>query len=46
MKVLDVRHSDRRCEAPEGGAMKVLDVRHSDRRCEAPEGGAMNEVAR
>jgi Peptidase family M28 len=41
-KLPDVRNSDRRCEAPEGGAIRQLDVRNSDRRCEAPEGGAIN----
>src|SRR5689334_5176087 len=38
---LDLRHSDRRCEAPQGGAIKMLELRHSDRRCEAPQGGAI-----
>jgi hypothetical protein len=41
---LDPRNSDRRCEAPEGGAIKELDPRNSDRRCEAPEGGAIKEL--
>jgi hypothetical protein len=38
----DAWNSDRRCEAPEGGAMK--DAWNSDRRCEAPEGGAMEDA--
>src|SRR5689334_4662698 len=37
----DTRHSDRRCEAPQGGAIKQLEPRNSDRRCEAPQGGAI-----
>ena len=39
---LDLWHSDRRCEAPEGGAItQMLDLWHSDRRCAAPQGGAI-----
>jgi len=41
---VDVQHSDRRCEAPEGGAISQVDVQNSDRRCEAPEGGAISQV--
>src|SRR6476659_6098372 len=37
----DVRNSDRRCEAPQGGAITIPDLRNSDRRCEAPQGGAI-----
>src|SRR4051812_24726553 len=33
------RNSDRRCEAPKGGAIKQNERRNSDRRCEAPKGG-------
>ena len=40
--MLDSRNSDRRREAPQGGAIKLLDVWHSDRRREAPEEGAIN----
>jgi hypothetical protein len=39
--VLDLGNSDRRCEAPQGGAIMVLDLGNSDRRCEAPQGGAI-----
>jgi enolase-phosphatase E1 len=39
------RNSDRRCEAPEGGAISIATSRNSDRRCEAPEGGAITTEA-
>ena len=32
---------DRRCEAPQGGAIRIPEGRNSDRRCEAPQGGAI-----
>jgi hypothetical protein len=38
---IDLKNSDRRCEAPKGGAITILDLRNSDRRCEAPKGGAI-----
>src|SRR6478609_10127076 len=37
----DRRNSDRRCEAPQGGAITTAEMRYSDRRCEAPQGGAI-----
>src|SRR6476660_3322668 len=40
----DTRNSDRRCEAPQGGAIKQLEPRNSDRRCEAPQGGAIKQL--
>src|SRR5690242_18311605 len=40
--LVTIRHSDRRCEAPEGGAITMADRWNSDRRCEAPEGGAID----
>ena len=41
MTLLDLGNSDRRCEAPQGGAIKIPDLRNSDRRCVAPQGGAI-----
>ena len=40
-----MQNSDRRCEAPQGGAISSLDMRNSDRRCAAPEGGAITSPA-
>ena len=37
----DLRNSDRRCEAPQGGAIRTAGMRNSDRRCAAPQGGAI-----
>jgi hypothetical protein len=41
----ETRTSDRRREAPKGGAISASDMRNSDRRCEAPKGGAINGFA-
>src|SRR5258705_3681492 len=41
----DVRSAERRCEAPQGGAIETMALRNSDRRCEAPQGGAIETMA-
>src|SRR4029079_6980802 len=38
---METRNSDRRGEAPGGGAVTTTEGRNSDRRCEAPQGGAV-----